>query len=64
MNKKFNEWPFGAILFPESIKAGFVTLVTNSAIGDFGEHVASHFISTKIKHFAFDGMDQAKDWIM
>lgn len=45
-------------------KVGCVALVTDSALGDFGEHVASHFISAKVKHFAFDDMDQAKDWIM
>ena len=40
-----------------------VALVTDSLIGELGEHVASHFVSAKIKTFAFDDLVKASAWI-
>jgi hypothetical protein len=40
-----------------------VAVVTDSAMGDVAEHLASHFISAQIKHFASGKVDAAKLWI-
>lgn len=40
-----------------------VALATDSMLGSFAETVASHFISAQVKHFAFDDIDAARDWI-
>ena len=40
-----------------------LAIVTDSPLGEFAEHIASHFVSAEIKHFAYDEMDQAKDWL-
>lgn len=41
-----------------------VALVTDSAFGNFGEHLASHFVSAEIRHFPFKELDAAKHWII
>lgn len=41
-----------------------VALVTDSAIGDVAEHLASHFVSAQIKHFSAAEVEAAKQWIM
>ncbi len=68
--KSFPGWnSFGALLKHLSFvknhhkKINCVALVTDSALGEFAEHVASHFVSAEIKHFDYDDMDDAKDWI-
>lgn len=40
-----------------------VALVTDSAIGNLGEKIASHFVSAEIKHFKYSELEQAKSWI-
>jgi len=40
-----------------------IALVTDSAIGNVAEHLASHFVSAQIKHFSAAEMDAAKQWI-
>ncbi|MBX7434599.1 STAS/SEC14 domain-containing protein [Mycobacterium sp. Y57] len=40
-----------------------VAVVTDSPVGDLGEHLASHFVSAKIKHFPAGQTDAAKAWI-
>ena len=40
-----------------------VALVTDSAIGNVGEHLASHFVSAQIKHFSAAEMEAARQWI-
>jgi len=40
-----------------------VALVTDSAVGNLGEKLASHFISAEIKHFRFSRLQEAKSWI-
>ncbi|MCB0334566.1 MAG: STAS/SEC14 domain-containing protein [Bdellovibrionales bacterium] len=45
-------------------KVTHVALVTNSAVGEVGEHIASHFISAEVKKFPFDDLEHAKEWIL
>ncbi len=40
-----------------------VAFVTDSPIGGFAEHVASHFVNAVIKHFPFDQLEDAQKWI-
>jgi len=44
-------------------KVSHVAFATNSPIGGIAEHVASHFISAKIKSFSFNELEKAKTWI-
>jgi hypothetical protein len=41
-----------------------VAVVTDSHIGDFAEHLASHFVSAKIRHFPDGQIEQARQWII
>lgn len=41
-----------------------IGLVTNSAMGNVAEHLASHFVSAKIKHFSAEELEVAKQWVM
>jgi hypothetical protein len=41
-----------------------IGLVTNSAMGNVAEHLASHFVSAKIKHFSTEELEVAKQWVM
>jgi hypothetical protein len=41
-----------------------VALVTDSHLGDVAEHLASHFVSAKIRHFPGDQLEQARQWII
>jgi hypothetical protein len=41
-----------------------VALATDSSIGGFAEHVASHFVSAKIKRFSFGELEKAKIWVI
>jgi hypothetical protein len=45
-------------------RIGKIALVTDSPIGNVAEHLASHFVSARIKHFATAEMAAAKQWIM
>lgn len=40
-----------------------VALVTDSAFGNLGEHLASHFVSAEIRHFPSQDIEGAKQWI-
>lgn len=40
-----------------------LAIVTDSPIGEFAEHIANHFFCAEIKRFAYDEMDQAKNWL-
>lgn len=44
-------------------KISRVALSTDSAIGNFGEIIASHFVNAEIKLFSFQELEQAKDWV-
>jgi len=41
-----------------------IALVTDSHLGDVAEHLASHFVSAKIRHFPGEQLDQARHWII
>ena len=41
-----------------------VAVVTDSALGGFAEHLASHFVSADIKRFPAGQTDAAKEWIV
>jgi hypothetical protein len=40
-----------------------VAVVTDSALGEAAEHIASHFVAADIKHFPADEADAARAWI-
>lgn len=40
-----------------------VALVTDSVIADFAEKVAGHFISAEIKHYRYDELAAATEWL-
>jgi hypothetical protein len=40
-----------------------VAIVTDSALGDIAEHLASHFAAAEIRHFPATGLDDARQWI-
>ena len=40
-----------------------VAVVTNSALGDLAQHLASHFVSAEIKHFPGGETEAARQWI-
>ncbi len=44
-------------------KVSHVAFVTDSIAGEFAEHVASHFVSAKVKTFKFNELEDAKKWI-
>lgn len=39
-------------------------LVTDSALGNVAERLASHFVSAEIKHFSAGQLEAAEQWIM
>ncbi len=41
-----------------------IGLVTDSALGNVAEHLASHFVSAEIRHFSAGEIEAAKQWIM
>jgi SpoIIAA-like len=41
-----------------------IAVVTDSPIGGAAEHLAAHFVSAKIKHFAMSDRDAANAWVM
>jgi SpoIIAA-like len=41
-----------------------VAVVTDSALGDLAEHLASHFVSAEIKHFPAGRTEAARQWIV
>jgi hypothetical protein len=44
-------------------RVGKVALVTDSALGDVAERLASHFVAAEIKHFPAGQADAATRWI-
>lgn len=45
-------------------KVSRVAFATDSPIGGFAEHIASHFVSAEIKHFSFCELENSKKWIL
>ena len=41
-----------------------VALVTDSALGNVAERLASHFVSAEIRHFPATGLEAANRWVM
>jgi len=41
-----------------------VALVTDSKIANFAESLGKHFIKASIKHFSFEKLQLAKEWIV
>jgi hypothetical protein len=41
-----------------------IGLVTDSALGDVAEHLASHFVSAEIRHFSAGELAAAERWVM
>jgi len=41
-----------------------VAVVTDSAVGDVAEQLASHFVSAQIKHFPAGQLEEARRWII
>lgn len=41
-----------------------IAVVTDSALGDFAERLASHFVSAEIKHFPAGQVQEAQQWIL
>ena len=41
-----------------------IGVVTDSHLGDVGEHLTSHFVSAEIKHFPAGQIEAARQWIM
>jgi len=44
-------------------KVSHVAFVTDSPIGGFAEHIASHFVGAEIKSFSFDELENSVKWI-
>ncbi len=44
-------------------KVSKVAFVTNSVIGEFAQHIASHFVNAKVKNFSFSELEDAINWI-
>ena len=44
-------------------RVGKVCLVTDSAIGNVAERLASHFVAAQIRHFPAGDLEAAKQWI-
>ena len=41
-----------------------IAVVTDSHLGDVAEHLTSHFVSAKIRHFPAEQLEQARQWII
>ena len=41
-----------------------IALVTDSALGNVAQHLASHFVSAQIRHFSAGEIEAAKQWVM
>jgi len=41
-----------------------VALVTDSALGNVAQNLASHFVSAEIRHFAAGDLEAAKQWVL
>jgi len=41
-----------------------ISLVTDSAMGNVAQSLASHFVSAEIRHFSSGELEAAKQWVM
>ncbi len=44
-------------------KVAHVAFVTDSPIGNIAEKIGGHFIEAEVKEFAFNELEQARNWI-
>jgi len=44
-------------------KISRVALSTNSALGNFAESIASHFVNAEVKLYSYQELNAAKDWV-
>ena len=44
-------------------KISRVAFSTDSAVGNFAQSIASHFVNAEIKLFSYQELEQAKDWV-
>ena len=40
-----------------------IAIVTDSPVGSAAEHLASHFVSARIQHFAMNDREDARTWV-
>ena len=40
-----------------------IAVVTESKIGSIGPGIAKHFVAAELKHFKYDNLEKAKQWI-
>jgi len=45
-------------------KVTHVAFVTDSPIGNIAEKLGSHFVEAGVKEFAFNELEQAKNWVL
>ena len=45
-------------------KVNKIALVTDSALGDVAERLASHFVAAEIRHFPAGQLEAAKRWVI
>jgi hypothetical protein len=45
-------------------KVAHVAFVTDSPIGDIAEKLGNHFVAAKVKEFAFNELEQARNWVL
>lgn len=44
-------------------KISRLAFVTDSPVGKFVEHIASHFVQAELQSFSFDDLEDARKWI-
>ena len=45
-------------------KISRLAFVTNSLVGDFAEHLGSHFVHPEVRHFDYEQLAEAESWII
>lgn len=45
-------------------KISRLAFVTDSPVGKFAEHIASHFVQAEVQSFSFDQLEEAQIWIV
>ncbi|MDX1804197.1 MAG: STAS/SEC14 domain-containing protein [Alcanivorax sp.] len=45
-------------------KVARVALVTDSSLGDIAEKVGRHFVAAQVRHFDYDDLPSARDWLI
>ena len=45
-------------------KISRLAFVTDSPVGKFAEHIASHFVQAEVQSFAYEQLEEAQTWIV